>query len=171
MLNEGSEAEPWCPPGLNSVGELSVVTAGKNILQYLPSLKAATQSGITFTPQDDGGIKVQGTASAMAFYNLDFGPSASSAISDARPFIGTQVTVSIHGGEASISHLRFSTTKEHGRIWYLPRTTPQLRFRMMLRHSAVSFPWRREYQSMPSYIPNSNSAPPPRPTSRIPAPP
>lgn len=99
MLNEGSEAEPWCPPGLNSVGELSVVTAGKNILQYLPSLKAATQSGITFTPQDDGGIKVQGTASAMAFYNLDFGPSASSAISDARPFIGTQVTVSIHGGE------------------------------------------------------------------------
>ena len=31
MLNEGSTAEPWCPPGLNSVDELSIVTAGKNL--------------------------------------------------------------------------------------------------------------------------------------------
>lgn len=32
MLNEGSEAEPWCPPGLSSVDELSVVCAGRNLL-------------------------------------------------------------------------------------------------------------------------------------------
>ena len=32
MLNEGSTAQPWCPPGLNGVEELSVVTAGKNLL-------------------------------------------------------------------------------------------------------------------------------------------
>ena len=32
MLNEGSTAEPWCPPGLSSVDELSLVTAGKNLL-------------------------------------------------------------------------------------------------------------------------------------------
>lgn len=32
MLNEGIEAEPWCPPGLNSVDDLSIVTAGKNLL-------------------------------------------------------------------------------------------------------------------------------------------
>lgn len=32
MLNEGEEAEPWCPPGLNSVEELSLVTAGKNLI-------------------------------------------------------------------------------------------------------------------------------------------
>ena len=32
MLNEGSEPEPWCPPGLNSVEELSIVTEGKNLL-------------------------------------------------------------------------------------------------------------------------------------------
>ena len=31
MLNEGSAAEPWCPPGLSSVSELSIVTAGKNL--------------------------------------------------------------------------------------------------------------------------------------------
>ena len=32
MLNEGSIAEPWCPPGLNGVDELAIVTAGKNLL-------------------------------------------------------------------------------------------------------------------------------------------
>ena len=32
MLNEGDAAEPWCPPGLNGVEELSIVTAGKNLL-------------------------------------------------------------------------------------------------------------------------------------------
>lgn len=35
MLNEGSTAEPWCPPGLNSVGDdgsVDIVTAGKNIV-------------------------------------------------------------------------------------------------------------------------------------------
>ena len=32
MLNEGSEAQPWCPPGLNGVDELSVVVAGKNLM-------------------------------------------------------------------------------------------------------------------------------------------
>ena len=34
MLNEGSEAQPWCPPGLNSVGDdgsVKIVTAGKNL--------------------------------------------------------------------------------------------------------------------------------------------
>ena len=31
MLNEGREAQPWCPPGLNSVDELSLVTGGEHI--------------------------------------------------------------------------------------------------------------------------------------------
>lgn len=31
MLNEGSEPEPWCPPGLNSVDELSVIVGGECI--------------------------------------------------------------------------------------------------------------------------------------------
>lgn len=32
MLNEGSEPEPWCPPGLNGVEELDVVCAGENLI-------------------------------------------------------------------------------------------------------------------------------------------
>ena len=31
MLNEGSEVQPWCPPGLNGVDELSIVTGGERI--------------------------------------------------------------------------------------------------------------------------------------------
>lgn len=31
MLNEGSEAQPWCPPGLNSVNGVEVVQTGKNL--------------------------------------------------------------------------------------------------------------------------------------------
>ena len=31
MLNEGSEAQPWCPPGLNSVESMEIVTSGKNL--------------------------------------------------------------------------------------------------------------------------------------------
>ena len=70
MLNEGSEPEPWCPPGLNSVDELSIVTAGKNLLARMgPSLPHMT-AGITFSDNGDGGIRVSGTATAAACYNF-----------------------------------------------------------------------------------------------------
>ena len=50
MLNEGSTAEPWCPPGLNSVGDdgsVKIVTAGKNLLQ--PVQSGNTTQGVTLT--------------------------------------------------------------------------------------------------------------------------
>ena len=68
MLNEGSEAQPWCPPGLNGIDELSVVTAGKNLLNT-KDLSESIIAGVTFTPQDDGGIKVEGTATGS---NADY---------------------------------------------------------------------------------------------------
>lgn len=39
MLVEGSEAQPWCPPGLNSVEGLSLMTAGKNLADIIGSIK------------------------------------------------------------------------------------------------------------------------------------
>lgn len=33
MLNEGEEAEPWCPPGLNSIESLDYISAGKNLFE------------------------------------------------------------------------------------------------------------------------------------------
>lgn len=68
MLNEGSEADPWCPPGLNGIDELSVVTAGRNLLNT-KDLTESTTAGVTFTPQDDGGIKIKGTAAGS---NADY---------------------------------------------------------------------------------------------------
>ena len=70
MLNEGSEAEPWCPPGLNGVDELSIVTAGKNLLARMGPSLPYTIAGITFSDNGDGGIRVSGTATAAAYYNF-----------------------------------------------------------------------------------------------------
>ena len=63
MLNEGSKAEPWCPPGLNSVGDggsVKIVTAGKNLFGSRD--EAITKNGITVTPNGDGSYTVNGTA-------------------------------------------------------------------------------------------------------------
>lgn len=62
MLNEGEEAEPWCPPGLNGVDELSIVTAGKNIAST--EFKDTVSSGITFNTEFDGSISMVGTATS-----------------------------------------------------------------------------------------------------------
>lgn len=70
MLNEGSEAEPWCPPGLNGVDELSLVCAGKNLLARMGPSLPYTRAGITFSDNGDGGIRVSGTATAAAYYNF-----------------------------------------------------------------------------------------------------
>lgn len=75
MLNEGTTAEPWCPPGIHGVEELGLVTAGRNLLSFRPDLQAETKAGITFTPLDDGGVLVSGTATSAAYYNLDFAGS------------------------------------------------------------------------------------------------
>lgn len=95
MLNEGSEAQPWCPPGLNGVDELSVVCAGKNLIQRRPGLAASTIYGVTFTPLDDGGILVDGTngSGSDSYYNIDFINDPISAATPAPP-AGTTVTQS-----------------------------------------------------------------------------
>lgn len=69
MLNEGSAAEPWCPPGLNSVKELSIVMSGKNFLTTGTALPYA-MNGVTFSDNGDGGIRVEGTATGVAYYNF-----------------------------------------------------------------------------------------------------
>lgn len=58
MLNEGSTAQPWCPPGLSSVDELSVVTAGKNLADIHGYVK---QSSDYYSADDNGRITVKAT--------------------------------------------------------------------------------------------------------------
>ena len=70
MLNEGSEAQPWCPPGLNSVGDdgsVEIVTAGKN-LWVNPS--GETKNGITYTVNSDGSVTISGTSTAPTDFQI-----------------------------------------------------------------------------------------------------
>ena len=62
MLNEGSEAESWCPPGLNGVDELSVVCAGKNLAA---ADLDATDDGVKISSEDDGAVSFVGTATSF----------------------------------------------------------------------------------------------------------
>lgn len=64
MLNEGSEAQPWCPPGLNSVDELSLVTAGKNLIPFKDI--QITKVGVAIDVSSDGSISFSGTATERA---------------------------------------------------------------------------------------------------------
>ena len=86
MLNEGSEPEPWCPPGLNSVDELSIVTAGKNLWRN-PS--SSTNNGVTFTSNDDGSFTLKGSLSAASPDGTYFRTSM------AAPPPGSRVTLSV----------------------------------------------------------------------------
>lgn len=58
MLNEGSTAEPWCPPGLNSVGQLR---EDERNLWVNPS---GTSNGITATSNADGSVTLSGTSTS-----------------------------------------------------------------------------------------------------------
>lgn len=79
MLNEGSEAQPWCPPGLSSVNSVEVVQSGKNLLARMGTKLPYTSNGITFSDNGDGGIRISGTAMAATYYNF-FNESALRAL-------------------------------------------------------------------------------------------
>lgn len=71
MLNEGSEAGPWCPPGLNGVDELSVVTAGKNLL--VPMSSNVTMQGVTLSSDTESQtFSVHGTNTGASFGIFSF---------------------------------------------------------------------------------------------------
>ena len=74
MLNEGSEALPWCPPGLSSVDEVELVTAGKNLLVPV----GGAVDGVTYEVTEDGGVKVTGNsgdATSVKFLSVAGAPA------------------------------------------------------------------------------------------------
>ena len=75
MLNEGSEAQPWCPPGLNSIEGLEIWQAGKNLIGSRKYF-GATVLGVTATTGSDGSVTVSGTLignQAVGLGNLPIG--------------------------------------------------------------------------------------------------
>ena len=91
MLNEGSTAQPWCPPGINGVDELGIVTAGKN---YFPRLSSGGHKGITVTANSDGSYTLNGTSS-----ETDAGIIATNVSGIPK---GRELTLSSYGYDAKI---------------------------------------------------------------------
>lgn len=67
MLNEGSEPEPWCPPGINGVDELSIVTAGKNLASTSESSAANFQLVDYFLPAGEYTLSIGDMPDGFAF--------------------------------------------------------------------------------------------------------
>lgn len=70
MLNVGEELEPWCAPGLNSIDEVSIVTAGKNLLSCTGMRQSGSVNGIEFTNNGDGTFNATGTATSNANFTI-----------------------------------------------------------------------------------------------------
>ena len=120
MLNEGSTAQPWCPPGLNSVDELSVVCAGKNlygggdvsssnyaaitVYPYLSQSLVDQRVRVSFDLTTEGG----GTFSVYAYQGSGLSIAMSTVDNpQAGAYIGTEPGVTTH----------FSAT---GTVFYRP---------------------------------------------------
>ena len=89
MLNEGSEAEPWCPPGINGVDELSIVTAGKNL--FTPNSNTQIQGNGGSNQNITIGTKVSGipTQRDVMFsleYRLSSGAGTVTVQQDSEPY-------------------------------------------------------------------------------------
>ena len=71
MLNEGDTAQPWCPPGLNSVEKVSVNVSGGNLLS-----SDAEEWGVssnTTVDIDGDNITVSSTSGAYRYAYFSFG--------------------------------------------------------------------------------------------------
>ena len=79
MLNVGEELESWCAPGLNSVDEVSLVTAGKNLLNE----DAPTVDGVVGPQLPPGEYVLSGTLPSGASLRLLNGGADGETITDA----------------------------------------------------------------------------------------
>ena len=93
MLNEGSEPEPWCPPGLNSVEDVTVWQSGGNFATF----NARDEwRGVTATYDDEGYLNVIGiptTNSAFGFGTQFFNGTIPA---------GTKITASFSGVQGPV---------------------------------------------------------------------
>lgn len=110
MLNEGDTAEPWCPPGLSSVDELSLVTSGKNLLtSAFGEIDYSAHGGIVYGQADMAcPVALSGKTVAVSVYV------------DGKDVTGkTGWALYIGGRPSSVSSytaLTLSPTKKHGTV-------------------------------------------------------
>lgn len=75
------------PKPITVIEHPAVKVVGRNLLRYKEGLKKETINGVTYTPLDDGGIKLKGLATERtSYYNVDFGGLAE--LRSAKAFAG-----------------------------------------------------------------------------------
>lgn len=78
---------PESPKPITVIEHPAVKVVGRNLLRYKERLKKETINGVTYTPLDDGGIKLKGSATeGTSYYNVDFGGLAE--LRSAKAFAG-----------------------------------------------------------------------------------
>lgn len=78
---------PESPKQITVIEHSTVRIVGRNLLRYKEGLKKETMNGVTYTPLDDGGIKLEGLATkGTSYYNIDFGGLAE--LRSAKAFAG-----------------------------------------------------------------------------------
>lgn len=78
---------PENPVPITVIENPVLTMTGRNVFMLSSNLMEKVSNGITFTPKGDGGFHISGTATDVAFYNLDFVNATRSITS----FIGQRV--------------------------------------------------------------------------------
>lgn len=98
MIRDTSETSTYTPYSnicpISGHSNVVVTRTGKNLLQNINSA-SVTSNGVTFTKNADGSLTLSGTASANAFYNMDYTGGGSTSVFDLTPFRGQQMTLSM----------------------------------------------------------------------------
>lgn len=79
---------PDAPVPIEVIENPVLWVTGRNVFRFKPNLAPYSSNGISFTPLADGGIRVAGTATGTAYYQIDFGPEYYFSI---KPFIGQRL--------------------------------------------------------------------------------
>ena len=64
---------PEEPKPIAVIEHPTVKVVGRNLLRYREGLAQSAVNGVTYTPLQDGGIKMEGLATVNSYLNLDFG--------------------------------------------------------------------------------------------------
>lgn len=64
---------PEEPKPIAVIEHPTVKVVGRNLLRYKEGFAQSTVNGVTYTPLQDGGIKMEGLATVNSYFNLDFG--------------------------------------------------------------------------------------------------
>lgn len=61
------------PKPITVIENPTVKVVGRNLLRYKEGLAQSTVNGVTYTPLQDGGVKMEGLATVESYLDLDFG--------------------------------------------------------------------------------------------------